>query len=339
MKILYLITVPPPVVPGADALLQEVVTLQTHFGGEILNLYPFHRPGVRLPRWLYGWLQLPHLLRSQNQYDLIHLFNADLYPYPLLRLLKRPLIYNIVTSTQGQRTHPKPSQFASTPMVVVPSRRDLIPLRQWGFEQSCQIAPAIDSHRFHYQPVPQEIPFTLLAGSAPWVPEQFRSKGFDALFTIAQQLPELRLVLLWRGSHRPVLQARLRASGLEKRVEVIDGFVEVDQVLARVHAAVVLAENAQLVKAYPHSLLEALAAGKPVLVSQCIPLADEVDQNHCGVVVPTIDVPVLLRATQQLRADYVTYQQNALRVGQQLFSLPAMIENYAALYERCKRLS
>ena len=40
-----------------------------------------------------------------------------------------------------------------------------------------------------------------------------------------------------------------------------------------------------IVRSYPHSLIEALVTGKPVLVSRSVPMADYVEQAGCGVVV------------------------------------------------------
>jgi len=51
----------------------------------------------------------------------------------------------------------------------------------------------------------------------------------------------------------------------------------VNKTLVSVHAAITLADREGIIKVYPHSLLDALAAGKPVLVSRAIPMADYVE--------------------------------------------------------------
>ena len=114
------------------------------------------------------------------------------------------------------------------------------------------IRPGIDVDRFEQVPPRAVREFVLLAGSAPWVEEQFQSKGFDALFRIASANPWLRLILLWRGHLRDTLDTRLGERGLVDRVEVIDEWTDVGRLLARTHAAIVLAARPELIKAYPH---------------------------------------------------------------------------------------
>jgi glycosyltransferase involved in cell wall biosynthesis len=108
--------------------------------------------------------------------------------------------------------------------------------------------------------------------------------------------------------------------------------VDVNNVLAQVHAAVVLASDARLVKAYPHSLLEALAAGKPVLVSRAIPMSDYVEQTGCGEVVEAVNPQSLLATLEQLEANYETCRTTAQRAGQRDFMQQRMVAAYKQLY-------
>jgi len=172
-----------------------------------------------------------------------------------------------------------------------------------------------------------------MAGSAPWTRKQFRTKGVDALLNVAKRLPFLRLVLLWRGVLSSEIRERVDRLGLAERVEIVEELVDVEQVLKRVHAAVVLADKPKLVKAFPHSLLEALACGRPVLTSDRIPMSDYVLEHQCGLVVSGVDESDIFRMIPLLRRDYETYQENARRVGAQNFDFPAIVDAYRKLYE------
>ena len=105
-----------------------------------------------------------------------------------------------------------------------------------------------------------------------------------------------------------------------------------DAYLARAHAAVLLAKRAEIVKAYPHSLLEALAAGKPVIISESISLADFVRRNQCGMVVEEVNSAALAAAITALIDNYTNLARNAVQVGPTSFSLTALIEEYRRLY-------
>jgi glycosyltransferase involved in cell wall biosynthesis len=187
--------------------------------------------------------------------------------------------------------------------------------------------------RFSFKPAPDGDELLLLAGSAPWTEEQFHTKGVDALLDVAQRMPLLKLVLLWRGWLLEELRRRIADRGLADRVEVLTERVDVNEILGRVHAAVVLAEEPNLVKAFPHSLLEALAAGKPVVVSEGIALADHVERTECGQTVKGVDPEGLANAIARLEQDYPRLQANALDVGRRDFSLERLVGDYRGVYE------
>ena len=102
--------------------------------------------------------------------------------------------------------------------------------------------------------------------------------------------------------------------------------------LARVHAAVVLAGRPGLVKAYPHSLLEALAAGRPVVVSGGNPMAAYVRDTGCGRVVARLETADLVEAIRELRQDYKAYRARAAEVGRRDFSQEDLVAAHRELY-------
>jgi glycosyltransferase involved in cell wall biosynthesis len=331
MNVVYHLTSPPPVFPGADAVFQEVELLRRRFAGEAVQLYPLRHPSRWFPRRFYGLHCRSRLRQADGVADLHHVFYAELYPFPALRALRRPVIYSVVAGLDAGR-RPPARALDSVRHVVVSNERDRDILASWGISNQTLIRPGIDLSRFTPTPPPPGPDFTLLAGSAPWVRRQFRDKGIDAMLSAVRRIPRLRLVLLWRGRLYDSLMRRVRRLGVEDRVEVVNGSASVNDVLARVHAAIVLADSPRIVKAYPHSLLEALAAGRPVLVSEAIPMADYVRQTDCGAVVDGLDASALERAIERLQSDYPRLQQNALTVGRRDFSAEAMLAAHGKLY-------
>jgi glycosyltransferase involved in cell wall biosynthesis len=142
----------------------------------------------------------------------------------------------------------------------------------------------------------------------------------------------LRLVFLWRGWLADVLKRRVARRRLTPRVEIINEWTDVNRILARVHATVVLADSEKLVKAFPHSLMESLAAGKPVLVSACIPMADYVIGTQCGEVVPALTPEAMREAVRRLMTHYADRQANALARGRADFALAPMLTAYGEVY-------
>ena len=331
MKVLFLVTTPPPVIPGTDAVVQEVELLRGRFGGEVVWLRPSWRARARYPRPLLGLHRLHAIRRQDTHVDLHHVYAPRLVWLPLLWFLRRPVVYTVTAGVGRGRWPPRPF-LRRLGAIVVPSGADLDALTQRGLGNARLIRPGIDVDRFVGAPAPSGAQFVLLSGSAPWTHEQFRSKGVDVLLEVARALPHLRLVFLWRGLLLPELVARVNRLGLAERVEILTDRVDVSQVLGRTHAAVVLADRPGLVKAYPHSLLEALAAGRPVLVSDGNPMADYVRETGCGRVVPGFGRPDLVEAIEDLRRGYEAYRGVAERVGRRDFPQEDFVTGHRELY-------
>jgi len=329
-KILFHLTVPPPPVEGTDALFQEVDRLQARFGGQRIFLYPFNRSGIRFPRWLLGLHQLRKLMTLDQQVDLHHVFDPELFPYPALSLLTRPKVHTIVASLRPRARRPWWLRPSLKDRIVVSNRRDACRLHSWGFNSKI-IYPSIDVSRFASSP-PAASHFTLMCGSAPWLPNQFAQKGIDALLDAAQLLPDLHLVFLWRGMLLDQMQQRIRRRKLDARVQVINRKVDVNQVLGRVHASVALADRPEILKAYPHSLLESLASNKPVLISQSIPMADYVVERGCGEVITSLNPKAVAHGIQKLSERYDTLRANTVGIAERDFSQDAMLRAYQSVY-------
>ena len=331
--ILYLLTTPPPVVPGTDATVQEVEALRERFGGDIVWLRPSWRARARYPRQLLGLHRLGAILELAGDVDLYHLYAPELYLLPMLWLLRRPVVYTVTAGAGvGARTLPT-DYLRRLAAIIVPSGADAEALTRRGLRNVHVIHPGIDVSQFHEAPTPAGPEFTVLSGSAPWTRLQFRTKGVDGLLEAVRAIEDLRVVFLWRGVLLPELMARVRSSQVADRVEILPERVDVNEVLARVHAAVVLAGGPGLVRAYPGSLLEALAAGRPVLINDGNPMADYIRKTGCGRVASSLRPADLIDALQHLRQDYQACRALARDVVKRDFSLGTLIGAYRDLYQ------
>jgi glycosyltransferase involved in cell wall biosynthesis len=331
MKIFYHLTILPPEMPDCDAVVQEVEALRGRFGGNLIYLNPNRRFFLRLPRAIFGFHKLKQLRAQEMIAQMHHLFNPDPFPFPVLRGLRRPIIYSLTGGVGEKR--PNESFFASLAAVTVSDARSLQRLRAWGLNNCVLVPPGIDTTRFTCSPLPLQSEIRLMVGSAPWAPVQFRHKGIDALLAAAQRSSRLRLVFLWRGILADKMMQCVRRLGLEEQVEVLNRKVDVNEVLAGVHASVALATNPAIIRPYPHSLMESLAAGKPVIVSRCIPMADYVEQKGCGKVVEDVDPTNVLDAIEVLAREYEGMQRAAQQMGQRDFSQHRMVASFEKVYE------
>jgi glycosyltransferase involved in cell wall biosynthesis len=333
MNPLYLLTAPSPVLPGTDAVFQEVQFLKESFGGEILNLYPLQKPSSFFPKSLIGLHKIPQLLKLETDHSFHHLFFAYPHLFPFLACLKKPLIYSVSTGLKKKNVSKLPAIAKKTHTLVVNNERDAHILKSLHIPNFRLIRPGIPTEKFKFHRCGNDMEFVLLMGSAPWTKSQFKQKGIDLLLEAAVQLPFLKLVFLWRGLLRTELEARIQRHNLRERCEIIDRFADVNEVLKDCHAAVVLAEKPEIVKSYPHSLLESLAAGKPVLASHCIAMSDDIAKNRCGPVVHDFSLKSLIQSIHYLIKNYPELQENALKTGQKDYSLENFKTAFAELYQ------
>lgn len=315
MRALYHVTIPDWPMANCEAVMQDIQTLRRIAPGASLHFYPARSPGTRIPRRFWGLNQLPAIWRAERSADFHHIFNPDPFPFPALHLFRRPIVYTVLGGVKDDHRRMAQQLARLARAIIVSSEDDLVRLRSWGISQSCFIQPAIDAGRFSYSPPPHGTPFTLLAGSAPWTLEQFDSKGVDALLKAAQQHRDLRILFLWRGVLFAEMMRRIGTMGVGTQAQVFNELVDVNRLLAQAHASVVLADRSDLVKAYPHSLLESLAAGKPVLISRAIPMSSWVERLGVGVVVEQVTVESVLAALDALRSRSDAFPPEKLRAA------------------------
>ncbi len=301
--------VPPPD-PGRDAVLQEAAFLRELFPG------PDHFHG--LARGVHGRIPTPlqapwtrrRLSRLEAEIELHHLFADRLEWTRLFARTGKPLVCTLTTGL-GDSPLPEPANLPPFAALVVADGDQAARLSARGFSHVEVVPSPAHLAGIEPTPAPPRPPLALVVGSAPWTRRQFASKGIDPLLAAARRRSDLTLTFLWRGALEGAIAGRQRRAGLGDRLRVVHERIAVNPLLAASHAAVVLAAHPRLVKAYPHSLLEALAAGRPILASACLPIAAWAERRGCGIAVSELTATALDSALDELAARYPRLQRAA----------------------------
>ena len=340
MKVLFLSSAPPPRIPGTDAVFQEMATLTGAFNGEIIHLHPFADPARRFPMAAMGLTRLPQILKLAATCDVVHVFNPTLYAFPFLRLVSRPVVYTISASLRPEKALDN-TRFAKTlSAIVVSNTRDHENLSQRGMTNVFKVMPGHDLSKFaklrnrpaRQSPRGESHRLRLLSASAPWTLSQFETKGINALLEAVSISDRLEATLVMRGSFQEIAGKKAEALGVADRVSILDGTQDIAAAMAESDCAVLAASTPEVVKAWPHSLLEALAAGQPVITSHQIPIADFVAETGCGIAVDTVSGEAIARAAETIASDLATYRAATEQFRWEEFSPGAMIEAYQAIY-------
>ena len=159
-------------------------------------------------------------------------------------------------------------------------------------------------------------------------------KRVDQIIETLPALPGVELLVIGDGPERTALQAGARALGCERRV-VFDGALLPAEVGARLREADAFVLNSRY-EGLPHVVLEAFAAGLPVVATAAGGTPELVHDGESGLLVPLDDVTRLRDAIRTVLEDRAL-RERLVRGGQAILArhaLPGMIDATEALLTR-----
>jgi glycosyltransferase involved in cell wall biosynthesis len=325
--------------PKWEAASKEVERLSTQFADtfetnvismNLKNQKVSLRGRVKYLPLPYALVGLPLLSRVAASFQINHFF-ASLGEYRLLPRLNRfNTVLTITKDTESLDDIEKNAgNLKTVKKIVVESEWHRELLLQVGIEREAVhlIYPGVETKP--YQPATGQ--FKILFATSPLGSYGFLTRGVYLLIQVAQRLPQVRFVLVWRESNYEKL-SNLLAEANVTNIDVLNGYIpDMDEVYRSAHAAILPGLASNSLKPCPHSGLEALAHGKPLLVSRPTSIANLIQQNRCGVVFePTVEC--LERSILELMGSYNLYQKNCQPTIESNFSLDYFLAQYRQIY-------
>ena len=320
--------------PEHEAISKEIRLLQTHFPQSFvygISSHDFLRCSLKnryLVHYYRPFRLAPKLIAPiANRFDLAHIYHSLENTYFLDHLKKQPIL---LTAAAGGTLLDK-TRYARVSKIIVESEYDLRRLQHAGFEDDrlALIYPGLDLDRFSYHEPTED--FSILFASSPFTTNYFAARGIALLLAAAAQCPNVRFVLLWRkwGETVPLIQTMVQGkTNVSVQVEHIK---DIRDVLNTVHAVIAPFTLPTSNKPCPNSIIECLAAGKPVLVSDQVGIANLIRATQCGVVFQT-HIADLVNAIAELQKNYAQYRRQARSCAQQYFSHEVFLNQYELLY-------
>lgn len=158
-------------------------------------------------------------------------------------------------------------------------------------------------------------------------------KGLSFLLEAAVSVPDARFVIAGDGPERNSLAAQSEALGLRDRVIFLGHRTDVPDLLAVCDLFVL----PSLYEGLPVSILEAMAAGKPVIATAIGGTDEAVLDGETGLLVPPGDSDALAKAIQRLLAD-TSLANDMARAGRERaygkFSAEQMVRRTVQVYEQ-----
>jgi len=329
----FLYTSPKPKLDGTDAVVNEINSLQTSFGGFQDSLFPLKNPSSKYPRFLFGLHSLKGILEAEKNAKYNHIFSSGLFYMPFIHALKKPTFLSLTAGINNTFKPPSKKYLSNFKSIVVSNERDFKILQNLGLRNISLIRTGINTSKFESSEVPLQKNLNLLMASAPWEISQFESKGIHLLLDMLKNTTGIKLTFLWRNVLPTHMIKLIEEYGVQNKVQFINRFVDTNQYFKKVHGTILLCNDSQVVKAYPHSLIESLITSKPVIVSNEIPIADYIQNNKCGVVLDSFEKDKLHASIENFKNNYSDYTKACKKLNKDSFSQERLIEDYKKLYK------
>ena len=167
-------------------------------------------------------------------------------------------------------------------------------------------------------------------------PQKGQADMLAALAQVRERVPAVRLLLVGSGELRPDLEAQARSLGLAEVVTFSGLRADVPEILAALDVFVL----PSLWEGMPNAVLEAMAAGLPVVATAVGGTPEAVVDRVTGLLVPPHDPDALARAIERLLGDPSLRREMGRagreRVGRH-FSIDQTVRRTQALYETVLR--
>lgn len=148
-----------------------------------------------------------------------------------------------------------------------------------------------------------------------------------------QRVPNLHLVLIGDGPHRPAVEELVREIGAEEYVHFVGLREDVAVLLHHLHLFVL----SSTLEGESLAVLEAMSAQRPIIATAVGGTPGLLANGECGILVPPGDVPAMAEAMVDLLTNSEKARELARRARQrflQEYTIDRMAERYLEVYQR-----
>jgi len=319
--------------PKVEAISKEVAILARNFDSKIFDLATKFKfvSNKKITSIYYRLYPLAFILMKLNdkKNKISHIY-ASLGDFPYLTFLKKkPIVITGISLPPKERIKKSIKKLKRLNKIVVECNRDKRKLIEWGIhiKKIEVVYPGIDLKKFSFAKAKGN--FNILFASSPMREIDFEKKGVNLVLRAAKEMAEIGFIMLWRNVLLEKIKNKIKKDNL-KNVLLVNKYIEnMNDAFAQAHATIMpyMQEND---KSCPLSLIESLAAGKPVIVSDKVGVSDIIKKEKCGVVFK--NEKDIVSAVKELKKNYRDYQKNCRKTALKYFSIERFIKDYQVIY-------
>ena len=332
MKILYLVQ---RYRPPLEATSKEISLLSKYFNGSIFDLHLDGYCKFKVEKNLishhfmfYPFSIIPLYLLANNR--IIHIY-SNLCDRPYLPFFKSK--NTIISSTNFitvEKIIPRIKELNSLKKIIIQSEVQKKELIAAGIneEKIDLIYPPVNLNRFCYKP--SRGVFTILCASTPAKTSHLKKRGVNLLLSVGPLLQNIKIKFLLRGIKE--VEGIIKSFSVQNITTDNQIYADMNHQYAQIHCTIIpYLQLDGYLKLVPTSVIESLAAGKPVLVSSKTGIAEIVTKEKCGVVFEP-NKESLLKAIDEIKNNYSAYQKNCRKTAEKYFSQEIFLKKHEEIY-------
>jgi glycosyltransferase involved in cell wall biosynthesis len=330
--------------------LQETGPLMQRYSAADVEVIPLPISSLYGPRTLRQGMRLARFLR-ERRVDIFHAHDiySNIFAVPWARIAGTPVVlasrrWWVGPATRIRRLANRMAyQFAHCVVANCAAVTRLLEAEGVSAEKVAVVPNALPDHAFD-PPTPEVVAQLrdrlALPVSAPQIgiianltPVKDHTTLLRAVAALAPRWPDLHAVLVGEGPCRPSLESLAVELGIRERVHLV-GLQPNEPNLHHLFDVSVLCS---LSEGLPNSVLEAMAAGRPVVATRVGGNVDAVVEGSTGVLVPPADPRCLANAIADLLGDPERRRAMgaaALRRARELYDGTAAVNALETVYDR-----
>jgi glycosyltransferase involved in cell wall biosynthesis len=198
--------------------------------------------------------------------------------------------------------------------------------------------PGVDLDRFQPAAIaPSLTNIKILFATFPRSKEELEARGVDFIIDKARLHPELTFHLLgrkWDGGYTSlnIAKALINKNNLKNVITTNSIVADMSQIYKAHHFTIIPYTQSDGGKECPNSLIESLACGVPILISNISPFAYFVQENKCGAVF-SFNENDFIFAIEECLENYELLRKNARNAAVNYFDQQKVFQFYDDLYK------
>jgi glycosyltransferase involved in cell wall biosynthesis len=341
MKIIYWTT--SCLEPLIEAVSREVCELSVRFKNSLVFAVSSHLviKGSLSKRRIGLNSRFDPFLRAvipflEKRTDISHVY-SEVSPWIFYKTLKSKPIVLTIASEKGSPVREFLKACRSIVVQTEGMRKRII---GYGMQENKVhlVYPGVDLSLFQRRgKVPGYERIKILLATVPRSEKELKERGVFFMMKAAKYCHEVDFRLIfrpWETGHSSLAVTRKLVEEVgTHNIEISEGLIKnLDEMYRAHHFTIIPYASAEGGKECPRSLIESLACGVPILISEIAPFAYFVSAHQCGVVFP-LTVQGFASALERGLRDYSKLSENASVCAERYFDRKKTFATYESIYQ------